>query len=286
MSKYCAGMSQLPAAAVVSAATQLLLAGQWAAATDLLNAATPDHAAGAAGAADPAMLAEHAMLALARAEVAVDRDFGQQTDHATAALAAADGLLNGSAGGALVDGSAVGAVPGGLWDLALLRFRRDYSTALFQGGDRELRDRARVLIEQAPDDARRGAANFWAGAMTDNLYEQPAEACAHYRIALELGERCGDELLMGQALRHLGYHAHAAGDLVLARAQWERSTELLQKAGHLRPALAQQAYLALLLRDEGDRAGSQALATEVNRWARQLGIPFITHQTAELMEPA
>jgi hypothetical protein len=39
-----------------------------------------------------------------------------------------------------------------------------------------------------------------------------------------------------------------------------------QKIGHLLGALAQQALLAGLIRDEGDRPGAVALATEVNRW--------------------
>jgi hypothetical protein len=41
--------------------------------------------------------------------------------------------------------------------------------------------------------------------------------------------------------------------------------------------------LAVLLRDEGDAAGGRALATEVNRWAQQVGIVFLAQQTAELM---
>jgi hypothetical protein len=251
MSKYSPcmdqlSMSQLPAAAVAAAANKLMLAGHWTAATDLLAATRSD---------DPA---EQAVLALARATVAVDHDFGQQSDHASAALA---------------------AVQEDSWDLAMLKLRKDYANALFHAGDRDLRDRMLTLIKDAPDDARCGTANFWAGAIADNVYEQPAEAIEHYTLALE----SGDDLTKAQALRHLGHHAHAAGDLTLARTHWERSTELLQKAGHLRPTLAQQAHIALLLRDEGDPAGSEALATEVNRWARQLGIGFIVEQTEELM---
>jgi hypothetical protein len=205
------------------------------------------------------------VLALARAEVAVDQDFGQQSDHAAAALAAADAVLDGS------------------WDLAMLKFRKDYSLALFQSGNRDLRQRVLTLVEKAPDDARRGTANFWAGVMADNLHEQPAQAVEHYLAALELGEKSDDELLVSLALRHLGHHAHMAGDLALARMQWERSTELLQKVGHLRATLAQQVLLAVLLRDEGDAAGSRTLATEVNRWARQAGLPFLAQETTELM---
>jgi hypothetical protein len=140
-----------------------------------------------------------------------------------------------------------------------------------------------MLIEKAPDEARQGTANFYAGVIADNLHEQPAQEVEHYNAALELGEKCDDELLVSLALRHLGHHAHTAGDLALARSQWERSTELLQKVGHLRATLAQQAILATLLRDEGDTAGSRALATEVNRWGRQLDLPFVIQETAELM---
>ncbi|HEY3558287.1 MAG TPA: hypothetical protein VGL05_12525 [Kribbella sp.] len=245
-------MSQLAATAVATAAIQLMRSGQWVAATDLLNATHTD---------DPA---EYATLALALAEVAVDHDFGRQTDHARAAL---------------------DAVPDESWDLAMLKVRKAYATAVFGSGAGDLRERAVALIEDAPDDRRRGTAHFWAGTIADNLDEQRTQAFEHYTAALDLGEKCGDELLMAQALRHLGYHAHQAGDLKLARTQWERSTELLQKVGHLRPALAQQAFLALLIRDEGDAAGSRALAAEVNRWARQLDVPFIVQQTAELMGP-
>ncbi|HWD80139.1 MAG TPA: hypothetical protein VG497_14685 [Kribbella sp.] len=240
-------MSQLPATAIAEAAHALMLAGHWTAAITLLDSARSD---------DPE---EQQVLALARAAVAVDHDFGRQSDLATAALT---------------------AVPDDSWDLAMLKLRKDYADALFNSGDGDLRDRMLTLIKDAPDDVRRGVASFWAGAIADNVYEQPAEAIEHYTLALELG----DELTMGQALRHLGHHSHAAGNLKLAREQWERSTELLQKNGHLRPALAQQAHIAILLRDEGDTAGSRALATEVNRWARQLGILWLAGQTAELMD--
>lgn len=251
MSKYLGRMTELAALALATAATALMRTGQWAAATDLLTAARTD---------DPA---ERSVLRLALAEVAVDRDFGRGTDHARAALDAVDDS----------------------WDLELLKVRKAYAAALFQSGDRAVRDRALALVENAPDEGRRGTAHFWAGAIVDNLDEQPAEAIEHYTAALELGEKCDDEPLMGQALRHLGYHAHLSGDLPLARSLWERSTELLQKVGHVRPALAQQASLAALLRDEGDVAGSRALATEVNRWARQLDVPFIIQETEDLMAP-
>jgi tetratricopeptide (TPR) repeat protein len=250
-------MSRVAATDVVGAAVQLMRAGQWAAATDLLTATKADAPA------------ERRTLALALAEVAVDQDFAQQTDHAPSALAAVEEVVDESIE----------------WDLEMLKLRKDYGTALFGAGDggEGLADRARRLIEDAPDERRRGAVSFYAGVMADNLLERPGEAFAHYTTALQLGEKTDDRLLVSYALRHLGDHAHTAGDLAFAREHWERSTELRQQIGHLLGALAQQTLLAVLLRDKGDEAGSRALATEINRWARQVPIPFIAQQTTDLM---
>jgi tetratricopeptide (TPR) repeat protein len=265
-------MAQLAVPAVITAATQLMRAAQWAAATDLLRAAATN---------DPA---DRRALALALAEVTVDQDFAQQTDQAGPELAAAARALE-----TLPDATTS-------WDLAMLHLRKDYSSELFRS-DRttsgaEARDqttavaltgRALHLRDNAPDDARRGLASFYAGVIADNLAADQEAAFTHFTTALELGERSSDDLLVSLALRHLGDHAHTAGDLELAREQWERSTELRQKVGHLLGALAQQALLAVLLRDVGNFTGARALATEVNRWSHQVGLKFITNQTAELM---
>jgi tetratricopeptide (TPR) repeat protein len=250
-------MTEIAAAAVVTAAMHLMRAGQWTAATSLLTATQAD---------DPG---ERRTLALALAEVAVDQDFAQQTDHAPEALAAVEQVVEASIE----------------WDVEMLKLRKDYGTALFGSGDgaEALADRARRLIEQAPDDRRRGAVSFYAGVMADNLLDRPDEAFTHYTTAFQLGEKTDDRLLMSYALRHLGDHAHTAGDLPLARQHWERSTVLRQQVGHLLGALAQQTLLAVLLRDEGEAAGSRALATEINRWARQVPIPFLVQQTRDLM---
>ena len=265
-------MTHLAATDVVTAATHLMRAGQWTAASDLLRATQPETPA------------EHRSLALALAEVAVDQDFAQQTNHAPAALTALTQLLSESPDPTLT------------WDVELLQLRNDYGTALVQSGDLRfgpdgrdenasatLAGRAVQLGESAPDDSRRGSVSFYAGLIADNLRGRGDEAFAYFASALQLGEKSGDELLASLALRHLGDHAHTAGDLALAREQWERSTELRQKVGHLLGALAQQALLAVLLRDEGDLPGSRVLATEVNRWARQVDLPFLVSQTDALL---
>ncbi|MEU4192123.1 hypothetical protein AB0E69_09505 [Kribbella sp. NPDC026611] len=251
-------MTELAAVDVVAAATQLMRAAQWDAATSLLAGTRTD---------DPG---ERLALAVARAVVAIDQDFWQRTDHGQAALTAAKQLLDGS--------------PEPAWDLEFAAFRRDYSAVAFTSAKEpgDLRARSLRLIESAPDEARQAAISFWAGVLADNVLDEPEAAYGYYTSALQLGEKSGDELTMSYALRHLGDHAHTAGDLELARAHWERSTELRQKAGHVPGALAQQTLLALLLRDEDDAEGSRAVATEVNRWARQLDLQFIAAETAGL----
>jgi tetratricopeptide (TPR) repeat protein len=265
-------MAELAAPEVIAAASQLMRAAQWTAAADLVRAARTD---------DPV---EQRALALIRAEIAVDQDFAQQTDTAGPALAAVARALE--------------TLPHATtsWDLEMLRLRMDYSNELFASDattpgpdDRDraitevLAERAAQLLDQAPDDTRRGLASFYAGVIADNLLGDNEAAFTHFTAALEFGERSGDDLVASLALRHLGDHAHTAGDLKLAREQWERSTELRQKVGHLLGALAQQTLLAVLLRDEGDPSGARALATEVNRWSRQVNIPFLITQTTDLM---
>ncbi|TCO50493.1 hypothetical protein EV646_102567 [Kribbella antiqua] len=294
-------MAEVSAAELTTAATQLMRGGNWTVAMNLLGAvATHDRA-------------EQRALKHTLAEIAVDQDFWQRTDHASQALheletaierlpdATTSNGVDEDAAGRDVDVPARPATSRPVtetdlvaegdryrWDLGMLRLRKDYATELSAdigpGGrdattTRTLAQRVADLRAQAPDDARRGQAAFYAGVISDNLLDDSETAISHYTAALELGERAGDELLISYAVRHLGYHAYATGDLKLAREQWERSTELRQKAGHVPGALAQQALIVTLIRAEGDTAGTQTLTTEINRWSRQLNIPFLIQET-------
>lgn len=256
-------MVQVEMSAVVTAAGQLTLAGQWEVARALLEATRAEGPA------------EVQAVALALAEVSVDEDFARKTQTGERSLAALGRSLE------LLPDATV------RWDAALLQLRSDYAPALFSGAaerGESLVAQAVVLQDIAPDDRRAGMAAFYAGAIADNLLSDPASAFLHYTEALKRGESAHDDLVISLALRHLGDHALTAGDLTLARAQWERSTELRQKIGHLLGALAQQVLLCVLFKAEGDEAGSRTLATEVHRWAGQAGIPFIEQQTAEMMD--
>ncbi|MFK4084587.1 hypothetical protein ACI2LF_10795 [Kribbella sp. NPDC020789] len=256
-------MVQVEVSAVVAAAEQLALGGQWGVARRLLEAAQPE---------EPA---DVRTVALALAEVSVDEDFARRTQHGERSL--------------VTLGKALELLPDATvrWDASLLQLRAEYAPALFDGaverGD-ALVAHAVTLRDTAPDDRRAGMAAFYAGAIADNLLTDSAMAFEHYTEALKLGESAPDDLVISLALRHLGDHAHTAGDLELARAQWERSTELRQKIGHLLGTLAQQTLLSVLLKSEGDEAGARALAKEINRWAGQAGIPFVEQQTAAMLD--
>jgi tetratricopeptide (TPR) repeat protein len=292
MSKYPAAMTQIALSAVLKSATALMRSGRWDDATQLLEAVTP---------ADPA---EHLALAATRAEVAVDQDFAQVRDSGGPFLDLFEKALTESPDDTL------------RWDLDMLKLRKTYGAALFarlqmnaegEGGEvaeremaevaegeggtgdlgTELGEQADALRAAAPDDSRAGHAAFYAGMIAENLRELPEEAFAHLTAAFELGERSGDKMVISLALRHLGDHAHTAGDLKLARLHWERSTELRQQIGHLLGALAQQTLLAVLTRDEGNPVGAAAIATEVNRWSRQANLPWLVTQSANLIpDPA
>jgi len=285
-------MAQITLSSVLESSTALMRAGRWNTATTLLQAITP------------ASPAEHRAIAAALAEVAVDQDFAQHTDNADQALAVLEEALADSPD------------PVATWDLDFLHLRKDYGTALTAVGEDTqletedpdpshakgpnaedaagqrgaagagpaLAKRVQQLRDTAPDDARSGHAAFYAGVIADNLCELPTDAFAAYTAARELGERSNDDLLVSLALRHLGDHAHTAGNLALARTHWERSTELRQKVGHLLGALAQQTLLAVLAKDEGNPTAATALATEVNRWSHQANLPWLEAQTAAILK--
>jgi tetratricopeptide (TPR) repeat protein len=253
-------MAQTPLSQLLTATTLLARAAQWDAARDLLHATqvTPD---------------EEPRVRLALAELAVDQDFAQRTTHSPVALAS------------LAEAVAVHSEPTLAWDFALLQLRTAYFAKLFaaattpDGLDLEAED----LQTTAPDDVRRAAVTFYRGLIADHFLGNPEEAVKHYTDSLTLCEATGDTLQASYAHRHLGDHAQMAGDLALARAHTERSTELRQQAGHLPGTLAQQVILATLAQAEGHPDAAQAIATETNRWARQLGLTFVVDQTSALM---
>ncbi|TDU83570.1 hypothetical protein EV138_6034 [Kribbella voronezhensis] len=258
-------MTQIALSPVLQSAGALMRAGRWPEATQLLEAVTPG---------DPA---EAVAVAALRAEVAVDQDFAQLLDTAQDPLERFEKALTESPDTTLG------------WDLAFLKLRKAYGMAL-RTRDQvtaetslELSEQAAKLQNSAPDEGRAGHAAFYAGMIAEHLREFPEEAFAHLTAAFELGERSGDKMVISLALRHLGDHAHTAGDLKLARAHWERSTELRQQIGHLLGALAQQTLLAVLTRDEGNPVGAAAIATEVNRWSRQANLPWLITESATLI---
>jgi tetratricopeptide (TPR) repeat protein len=266
-------MAEIPAQPLAAAARDLMLAGRWDQATALLSCGS--------GAND----AERAVLAVAEAEVAVDHDFWCRTDRGSSILARASAAVAGAPQDPVL-----------AYDLEFLRLRHDYAAELFgpdgvprfgpDGRETAVIDalaaRAEGLRAAAPDGARGAAATFYAGLIADNLRGDGAAARTAFAAALSLAEEAGDDLVVSEALRHLGYHHGEAGDTEQARQMWERSAELRQRAGAVPYALSQQLLLAGLARDTGDPDQARAVAGQVRRWARALGIAILEAGAAEL----
>ena len=266
-------MAEIPAPSLAAAARDLMLAGRWDQATALLSCGS--------GAND----AERAVLAVAEAEVAVDHDFWCRTDRGSSVLARASEVVASAPRDPVLG-----------YDLEFLRLRHDYAAELFgpdgvprfgqDGREAAVIDalaaRAEGLRDAAPDGARGAAATFYAGLIADNLRGDGAAARTAFAAALSLAEEAGDDLVVSEALRHLGYHHGEAGDTEQARQMWERSAELRQRAGAVPYALSQQLLLAGLARDTGDPDQARAVAGQVRRWARALGIAILEAGAAEL----
>ena len=183
----------------------------------------------------------------------------------------------------------IGTGPTVAWDLAMQHLRRQYADQLVGGIGPAGRDEGVVsamtaeaarLRDSAPDDGRRGWACMCLGWFADNLRGDRFEAPRHYEEALAAGRSVADPLLVFEAQRHLGDHAHDEGDHAGALAAWQESTAAAVRGGHVLGALAQQILLAVLARDAGDEAGAQALAAETLRWAEQLGATRLAGQAA------
>ena len=269
-------MAEVAAQPLAVAARALMLAGRWAQADALLGlAAGTDEG-------------ERAVLCVAEAEVAVDQDFWCRTDRGPSALTCASAAV-----------ASAPADPVLAYDLEFLRLRHDYAAELFGPDGRprfgpdgrdtavidDLAARAEGLHAAAPDRSRGAAATFYAGLVEDNLRGDVTAARKAFAAALAAAQEAGDGLTESEALRHLGYHHGEDGEVEQARQMWERSAELRQRAGAVPYTLSQQLLLAGLARDAGDREEARAVAGQVRRWARALGIGILESGAAELSQP-
>jgi hypothetical protein len=261
-------MTTIDVSTVREAALDLALATWYDEALRLLDAATPtpDDAQG------------RVLLALTAADVAdrADQVFGRSVEGGEAAKRFE--VLEAELATYEPDTSLA-------WDVAWLRVRRAYSLAIRnpdgsyrmgpegrEPGELDaLAAEATRLRDEAPDEPRRGWASVCLGWITDNLLADRDAAPAHYRLGLAAAQDSGDPVLLFEAQRHLGDHAHDDGDLADARERWEESTAAGARARHIGGTLSQQLLLAVLHRDEGDEAGARAIAGEVLRWATAIG---------------
>lgn len=187
----------------------------------------------------------------------------------------------------------IGTGPTVSWDLAMLELRRQYADQLVGGIGPAGRELAVVdamaaeadrLRDTATDDGRCGWALMCLGWIADNLRGDRAAAPDHYAEALAVGRKVDDPVLVFEAQRHLGDHAHDDGDHAAALAAWQESAAAAARGGHVLGVLAQQVLLAVLSRDAGDEAGALAVAAETLRWAQAVGAVRIEDQTRAFIE--
>jgi hypothetical protein len=245
-------------------------------------AARYDHALALLDATEPAGRSDRLALLVARSEVVGRREYtlGVRSG-ADRSLEEAQQLAR-----------ELGTGPTAAWDLAMLELRRQYADQLVDGIGPAGRDGSAVaamtveaarLHGSAPEDGRRGWAAMCLGWFADNLRGDRAEAPAHYAEALALGRAVGDPLLVFEAQRHLGDHAHDDGDHAAALAGWQESATAAAQGGHVLGVLAQQVLLAVLARDAGDEAGARALAAETLRWAEAVGAVRLAGQVTAFL---
>jgi hypothetical protein len=270
-----ASRAGIPLDEIIMAAHDLARGGRWHRALSLLDATTATDAQ------------VRARLALAAAEVALERDWFGGTGTAAGRLSTAEEIC-----------ATADLDPRSRWDLTFLQLRHGYFDQVVSGGSfhpgpvgkdpdvlADLRRRAGDLRGQAPDGVRRGWAEMYLGLIADNLYGEGDAASTHYEAALRAGE-AGDDLLAREALRHLGDHDHDHGDHHLAHERWARATGLGARAGAVPGTLSQQMLLAALTRDTGDEAGASALVREIARWAAALGAVRIEAQATGFLAGA
>ena len=250
---------------VLSAVAALRLAGRWDVALALLAAIEANSDA------------DRLALAMAVAETEVDASLWREDIEPQGALDRAAALLDAAAAAGPAAAGPGQAVPAETsWQLDYLRMRCRYHSALHArdaGAGTSLDEWAERLRATAPDSRQAGWAAFFGGVIADNLLEAPATAHERYTFAQKAAEASGDELLESYALRHLGDHAHTAGDLDAARTAWERSTSLRERLGFVPGTVAQRLTLAELRLTEGDGPGAAALATDVARAVRSMALP-------------
>lgn len=189
-----------------------------------------------------------------RADIAVERWFFQLKGHDEAE-------------------AAVAALDQDTPEAALLRARLAYSRLLLRRGTRpDDRADAEAGYREATrdgDEATRAWAEFYWGALLDNIDRDGDAAVPHFEAAHELGLKLGDAALESIAIRHLAAHVEA-----------EECVRMLRRSLHLRAAigtrpqtLAAQATLASELSEDDPE---RTLLTEtVAIGAAELNIPWL-----------
>lgn len=123
-------------------------------------------------------------------------------------------------------------------------------------------ERAAALYRALGDQRGEADALFWIGCCHQVVRRDNAAAVPVLERALNLASETGDQVVMAEALRHLGIAKHAAGQLDQARARLEESTELRRQLGLTASVAANLVGLAYIAIGQDRRADAMSYLDE------------------------
>lgn len=142
-------------------------------------------------------------------------------------------------------------------------------------------ERALELCRSVDDERGQAEAFFWIGCFHQVVRDDIEPAVSAFTLSRALAEKSGDDLTLSYVLRHLGFAAHAAGDLDEARALLEQSTALRRTLGFTAGVAANLVGIIYIAKAQGRSNEARALADEATDLAASVGAAAISAQVAE-----
>lgn len=142
-------------------------------------------------------------------------------------------------------------------------------------------ERAAELYRARGDVRGEGESLFWVGCCQQVVRRDNEAAVPLLWRSLELATEADDQVIMSEALRHLGIAEVAAGRLDTARLHLEESTRLRREVGNWRGVASNMVGLIYVAAGQDRREDALKLATEARAIAEENGAPGIVRQIDE-----
>lgn len=149
------------------------------------------------------------------------------------------------------------------------------------GVELQLFERALELYQHIGDVAGVGEATLWIGLFHQVVEENDQVAVPHFEQARELAIQTDDQLMLSEALRHLGIAEHRAGRLESARDHLEESMRIRREHGFLSGVASNLVGLIYIAAAQGRRDDARALLDEADAIASEAGAARISQHLRE-----